>query len=96
MRVVTVQRCLACGARSIPGFGFIAHCGKDGTDGAHRMVIPVEIPYAVAAQAVKAAYDSVTSYDRAQFDAKASDTLRELLRAAYKPLGASIARRAQT
>ena len=94
MRVVTVQRCLACGARSIPGFGFITRCGKDGTDGAHRMIIPVEIPYAVAAQAVKAAYDSVTKYDRAQFDAKASDTLRELLRAAYKPHGASIARRA--
>ena len=87
MRVVTVRRCLACGARSIPGFGFITHCGKD-TDGAHRMVIPVEIPYEVAAQAVKAAYNSVTSYARAQFDASASDTLRELLRAAYKPHGA--------
>jgi len=52
------------------------------------MIIPVEIPYAVAAQAVKAAYDSVTKYDREQFDASASDALRELLRAAYKPHGA--------
>ena len=79
MDTITITRCTDCGMESVPYFGMFAPCPVS-QSGSHANLeyVAVAADETLAAK-LRAAYNTVASFDRAKFDRHASPKLKRLL-----------------